>query len=78
MAKAPKAHALTTEIHIPLREVPDRDGGRYFIAKEMLTQDFAINLPDFVIIVLPGKGSKLPELVMRVRDDLDEEMPDAG
>ena len=62
-------HQPTTEIHIPLREVPDRKGGRYFIAKEMTTQDLAVNLPDFVIIVLPSKDDRLPELVLRVRDD---------
>ncbi len=68
-------HDMTTEIHIPLRELPDRKGGRYFIAAEMLTQDLAVNLPDFVILVLPGTAEKRPELILRVRDDLEDDDP---
>lgn len=69
-------HSPTAEIHIPLRELPDRTGGRYFIGKEMFTQDLLVNLPDFVIIVLPGKDNKSPELVLRERDDVENESDD--
>ncbi len=58
---------LAPELHIPLREMRDSDGGSYFIAPEMDAADLVVNLPDYVLMVHLPRDNKPPQLVLRMR-----------
>jgi len=58
---------LAPEVHIPLREMRDVDGGVYFIAPEMYATDLVLNVPDYVVMVHLPRDSKPPQLVFRMR-----------
>lgn len=74
--RAKEKHERTAEVHVPLHEATDKNGGTYYIARPMQGSLLEVNLSDMVILVFTGKvttdGKKVaPELVLRMRDDLE-------
>jgi hypothetical protein len=58
---------MAAEIHIPLREMRDSEGGVFYIAPEMDAADLVVNIPDYVLMVHPPRDNKPPQLVLRMR-----------